>query len=166
MLLLSDGLPEPWRRRPRPVAGEAPAPSADLDLLERTLRERLPGAVGATEEQIAAAEARLGVTLFDEIKVLYRVAGVDHDDDFEAADRAGEAVGCELSGVEDLHAVDAASRFTGWGLGARRTVGAAPDAPVQGLAGSPGWIAFGSNGGDEPLTELTRTFSQVRRPFC
>ncbi|MFJ2765208.1 hypothetical protein [Streptomyces prasinus] len=45
-----------------------------MALLERTLRERFPGAADATEEEIAAAEARPGVTLPDELKVLYRVA--------------------------------------------------------------------------------------------
>lgn len=156
VLLLSDGsLPEPWLRRPDPVPGAMPAPSADLELLERTLRERLPDAIGATEEEIAAAEARLGVTLSDELKVLYRVTRVDCDDDFEAADRAGEAVGCELSGLEHLYAVDGAVRHPGWDLGATQAISAAPDAPVQGLAGSPGWIGFGSNGGDEFAVDLT-----------
>ncbi|MFC9854077.1 SMI1/KNR4 family protein [Streptomyces prasinus] len=45
-----------------------------MALLERTLRERFPGAADATEEEIDAAEARPGVTLPDELKVLYRVA--------------------------------------------------------------------------------------------
>ncbi|MGW0752788.1 SMI1/KNR4 family protein [Streptomyces sp. NPDC002587] len=156
VLILADGaLPEPWLRRPDPVPGAVPAPSADPELLERTLRERLPDAVGATEEEIAAAEARLGVTLSDELKVLYRVTRVDWRDDFAAADRAGRAVGCELSGLDTLFAVDATVRHPGWALGAERTVSTAPDAAVQGLAGSPGWIAFGSNGGDEFAVDLT-----------
>ncbi|WP_432816272.1 SMI1/KNR4 family protein [Streptomyces vilmorinianum] len=156
VLILADGsLPEPWLRRPNPVPGAVPAPSADLELLERTLRERLPDAVGASEEEIAAAEARLGVTLSEELKVLYRVTRVDWGDDFEAADRAGEAVGCELSGLEHLYAVDGAVRHLSWDLGAMRAVNTAPDAAVQGLAGSPGWIGFGSNGGDEFAVDLT-----------
>ncbi|MEV8536878.1 SMI1/KNR4 family protein [Streptomyces sp. NPDC051211] len=156
VLILADGsLPEPWLRRPDPVPGAVPAPSADLELLERTLRERLPDAIGATEEEIAAAEARLGVTLSDELKVLYRVTRVDRGDNFEAADRAGEAVGCELSGLDHLYAVDAAVRHPGWGLGATRAISTAPDVAVQGLAGSPGWIGFGSNGGDEFAVDLT-----------
>lgn len=52
-LLLVDGArPEPVRRLPEPVP--------DVDLLRRTLRERLPDAVGASEDELAAAEARLG----------------------------------------------------------------------------------------------------------
>lgn len=158
VLILADGfLPEPWLRRPDPAFRAVPAPSANPELLERTLRERLPGAIGATEEEIAAAEARLGVTLSEEIKVLYRVTRVYAGDDFDLdeADRAGEAVGCELSGLEHLCSVDGAVRHTGWGLGAKRAVSSAPDAAVQSLAGSPGWIGFGSNGGDEFAVDLT-----------
>ncbi|MBN3933272.1 SMI1/KNR4 family protein, partial [Streptomyces verrucosisporus] len=58
LLLVEDAVPEPWRRLPDPVPGAAPAPSADPALLERTLRQRLPDAVGATEAEIAAAQAR------------------------------------------------------------------------------------------------------------
>ncbi|MFI5642156.1 SMI1/KNR4 family protein [Streptomyces goshikiensis] len=159
VLVLVDGsLAEPWLRRPDPMPGAVPAPSADPELLERTLRERLPGAVGATEEEIAAAEARLGVTLSDELKVLYRVTrvyGGDDEFDLDEADRAGEAVGCELSGLAHLYGVDAAVRHPGWDLGATHALGAAPDAAVQDLAGSPGWIGFGSNGGDEFAVDLT-----------
>ncbi|MFD9685716.1 hypothetical protein ACFWXO_08140 [Kitasatospora sp. NPDC059088] len=62
VLVRAEGaVPEPWRRRPEPVPGVRSAPSVDPEALERTLRERIPGAIGATEEEIAAAEARLGV---------------------------------------------------------------------------------------------------------
>ncbi|MGW4159514.1 SMI1/KNR4 family protein [Streptomyces sp. NPDC004788] len=156
VLVLVDGaLPEPWLRRPDPVPGAVPAPSADPELLERTLRERLPGAVGVTEEEIAAAEARLGVTLSEELKVLYRVARVDWGDDFDAAVRVEGAVGCELCGLDDLFSIDGALRHSRWGFCATRAVCAAPDAAVQALAGSPGWIGFGSNGGDTFAVDLT-----------
>ncbi|WP_406413236.1 SMI1/KNR4 family protein [Streptomyces halstedii] len=158
VLILADGvLPGPWRRRPDPAIRAVPAPSANPELLERTLRERLPDSVGATEEEIAAAEARLGVTLSDEIKVLYRVTRVysGEDFDFEEADRAGEAIGCEASALEHLRSVDGTVRHPGWDLGAKCAVGGGPDAAVQSLAGSPGWIAFGSNGGDEFAVDLT-----------
>ncbi|MFF3350532.1 SMI1/KNR4 family protein [Streptomyces sp. NPDC002779] len=156
VLILADGsLPGPWLRRPDAVPGAVPAPSADLELLQRTLRGRLPDAVGVTEEEIAAAETRLGVSLPDELKVLYRVTRVDWDNDFEAADRASDAVGCELSELEHLCAIDPAVRHPGWDLGATHAVNTEPDAAVQGLAGSPGWIDFGSNGGDAFAVDLT-----------
>ncbi|QJT07362.1 SMI1/KNR4 family protein [Streptomyces asoensis] len=154
-LVLVDGsLPEPWRRLPDPVAGAEPAPSADLELLERQLRERLPDAIGATEEEITAAEGRLGITLPDELKVLYRVTRArweDWNDDYEAARRDSTAVGCELFDLDGLYIADASSRHCGWEFAAMEAVDTPPDAAVQGLVGSPGWIAFGDNGGGDRL---------------
>ncbi|MFG2754096.1 SMI1/KNR4 family protein [Streptomyces xanthophaeus] len=158
VLILADGaLSQPWLRRPDPVSGSVPAPSVDLELLERTLRERLPNAVGATEEEIATAEVRLGVTFSDEMKVLYRVTPrwEDWSDDYEAMERVNTAVGCEFSALEHLYSVDAEIRNPGWDLGATDTASTLPDAAVQGLAGSPGWIGFGTNGGDEFAVDLT-----------
>ncbi|UQX04455.1 SMI1/KNR4 family protein [Streptomyces sp. RerS4] len=155
LILVEGAVPEPWRRLPDPTPGAAPAPSADPALLERTLRERLPDAIGATEAEIAAAEARLGVALPEELKALYRVTrsrweDLD-DDDHEAARRACVAVGCELFALDDLYIADASSRHCGWEFAAMEAVVTAPDAAVQGLVGSPGWIVFGDNGGGDRL---------------
>ncbi|MEV7176647.1 SMI1/KNR4 family protein [Kitasatospora sp. NPDC093679] len=158
LVLDGDALPEPWRRLPEPVPGARPAPTADPELLERTLRERLPDAVGATEEEIAAAETRLGVTLSDELKTLYRVTRArweDWGDDWEAAVEVNNAVCCEIHDLDSLYAVDAAARHSRWRFSATDALSTPPDAPVQGLAGSPGWIVFGSNGGDELAVDLT-----------
>ena len=61
----------------------------NLALLERTLHERLSDAIGATEAEIAAAGSRLGLTLPDELKVLYRVTRARWEDwdDHSAAER-------------------------------------------------------------------------------
>ncbi|MFI6004467.1 SMI1/KNR4 family protein [Streptomyces sp. NPDC051366] len=157
LVLVEGAQDEPWRQLPDPLPGVASAPSADLELLERTLRERLPDAVGATEEEIAAAEARLGVTFSDEMRVLYRVTPrwEGWSGDYAAMDRVNTAVGCEFSALEHLYSVDAAIRHPGWDLGATDTISTPPDAAVQGLAGSPGWIGFGTNGGDEFAVDLT-----------
>lgn len=154
LLLVEGAVPQPWRRLPDAVPGAVPAPSADPALLERTLRERLPDAIGATEAEIAAAEARLGVPLPEELKVLYRVArpwreGLAPDD--EAQERACEAVRCELFALDDLHVADASSRPSPWAFAAKEAAVTPPDAAVQGLVGSPGWIAFGDNGGGDRL---------------
>ncbi|MFC9948547.1 SMI1/KNR4 family protein [Streptomyces pratensis] len=158
VLVLVDGsLPEPWRRLPVPMPRAVPAPSADPALLERTLRERLPDAIGATEEEIAAAEARLGVTLPDELKVLYRVAGARREDrgkDYEAQRRVDSAIGCELAGLDGLHSVEAASRCPRWSTEATTVVSTPADAAVQSLAVSPGWIVFAGYG-DELAVDLT-----------
>ncbi|MEU3726577.1 SMI1/KNR4 family protein [Streptomyces sp. NPDC031705] len=164
LVLVEGAVAEPWRRLPEPAPGAGPAPSVDLALLERTLRERLPGAVGASGAEIAAAEARLGVTLPDELKVLYGVTRArweDHDDEgrgeeHEGHESASEALGCELFPLDELYVADARSRPCGWEFAAATAVITPPDAAVQGLVGSPGWIAFGDNGyGDVLAIDLT-----------
>ncbi|MEU2266607.1 SMI1/KNR4 family protein [Streptomyces olindensis] len=154
LLLVEGAVPEPWRRLPEEFPGAAPAPSADPALLERTLHERLPDTIGATEEEIAAAEARLGVTLPDELKALYRVTRArwqDWSGDYAAQERVSKAVGCELFPLDGLYIADARSRPCPWQFAAKDAVVTAPDAAVQGLVGSPGWIAFGDNGGGDRL---------------
>ncbi|MFH8704459.1 SMI1/KNR4 family protein [Streptomyces rubrogriseus] len=154
LVLVEGAVPEPWRRLPEAVPGAVPAPSADPALLERTLRERLPEAVGATEAEIAEAQARLGVTLPDELKALYRVVRARWQDwrgDYAAQERVVDAVGCELLPLDQLYVADARSRPCLWQFAATDAVVTAPDAAVQGLVGSPGWIAFGDNGGGDRL---------------
>ncbi|MCX4637120.1 SMI1/KNR4 family protein [Streptomyces sp. P9-2B-2] len=154
LLLVEGAIPHPWRCLPEPAPVAEPAPSADVALLERTLRERLPDAIGATEAEIATAEARLGVTLPEELKALYRVTRSrwqDWGEDHEAAERACRAVGCELFALDDLYIADAPSRHCRWEFAAHEAVVTPPDAAVQGLVGSPGWIAFGDNGGGDRL---------------
>ncbi|MEU9355150.1 SMI1/KNR4 family protein [Streptomyces griseoloalbus] len=159
LLLVEGAVPEPWRRLPEPVPGAVPAPSADPALLERTLHERLPDAIGATEAEIAEAEARLGVALPDELRALYRVTRArwqDWGDDYEAQERVSDAVGCELFSLDGLYIADARSRPCPWRFAATDAVVTAPDAAVQGLVGSPGWIVFGdSGGGDRVALDLT-----------
>jgi len=137
------------------VPGAAPAASADPALLERALRERLPDAIGATEAEIAAAEARLGVPLPAELRALYRVTRGNwwHDfgDDYAVLDRMAEAVGCEPRPLDQLYVADLASRPCPWAFAALEAVATPPDAAVQGVVGSPGWIVFGDNGGGDRL---------------
>ncbi|REE96824.1 SMI1/KNR4 family protein [Thermomonospora umbrina] len=154
LVLVEGSVPEPWRRLPEPVPGAALAPTADPTWLERTLRERLPGAIGATEAEITATEARLGVALPDELKALYRVTRArwqDWGDDPTAAQRLAETVRCEPFPLDELYVADASSRPAPWRFGAMDAVTTPPDAAVQGLVGSPGWIAFGDNGGGDRL---------------
>ncbi|MFE2022503.1 SMI1/KNR4 family protein [Streptomyces sp. NPDC059499] len=159
LVLVEGSVAEPWRRLPDPVPGAVPAPSADPGLLQRTLRERLPDAIGATGAEIAATEERLGVELPDELKALYRVTRgrwEDRGDDHDAAVRVFEAVSCELFPLGDLFIADASSRPCPWRFAAMEAVVTLPDDPVQGLVGSPGWIVFGDNGGgDRIAVDLT-----------
>ncbi|MFF4542339.1 SMI1/KNR4 family protein [Streptomyces aureus] len=150
-LLLADGaLPEPVRRLPEPVPGAVPAPTADVVLLRRTLRERLPHAVGASDDEIAAVEVRLGVPLPAELKALYQVVRSryeDWDDDQDPYD----TVGCELLPLDEVYVADAASRHVLWQFGATDAVETGSEDAVQGLVGSPGWIVFGDNGGGDRI---------------
>ncbi|MEU1621050.1 SMI1/KNR4 family protein [Streptomyces sp. NPDC005722] len=159
LVLVEDAVPEPWRRLPEPAPEAVASPTADPAWLERTLRERIPDAIGATEAEIAEVEQRLGVVLPDELKALYRVTRArweDWADDYEAAKRVFGAVGCELLSLDDLYVADAASRPCPWEFAAIEAVVTAPDAAVQGVVGSPGWIAFGDNGGgDRIAVDLT-----------
>ncbi|MER5638859.1 SMI1/KNR4 family protein [Kitasatospora sp. NPDC002227] len=155
-LLLAEGaVAAPWRRLPEPVPAAAPAPSADPALLERTLRERLPGAVAATEEEFAAAEQRLGVPLPEELKALYRAVGAEPGALDGWPPPAALAIGCEAFPLELLFLAEAAPRAAPWEEAATTVAVAAPDAAVQTLAGSPGWIVFGTNGGDCFAVDLT-----------
>lgn len=158
LILVEGSLPEPWRRLPDRAPDAVPAASKDLALLERTLRERIPDGTGATETEIAATEARIGVALPDELKVLYRVTSgrwQDWDDD-EAAQRLFDAVGCELFTLDKVYVADPPSRPCPWQFAATEAVVTPPDAAVQGVVGSPGWIAFAdSGGGDRIAVDLT-----------
>lgn len=159
LLLVEGAVPEPWRRLPEAVPGARPAPSVDLALLERTLRERIPAAIGATEAEIAAAEARLGVALPEEIKVLYRVTRAqwaDWGEDHEAAQRVFDAVGFELGSLDDVSIADRSCRPFRWEHAAMEAAVTGPDAAVQDLVGSPGWIVIGdTGGGDQVAVDLT-----------
>ncbi|GIE89550.1 SMI1/KNR4 family protein [Actinoplanes regularis] len=153
LLLVEGAIAEPWRRLPAPAPGTAASPSADPALLERHLRERLPTVRGATEEEIAAAEARLGVALPEELKVLYRVVRAGREDPL---DGLFEALGFDLLGPDVVFVADAASRPCPWEFAAKDAVITYPDALVQGVVGSPGWIAFaGNGGGDQYAIDLT-----------
>ncbi|MBL7259415.1 SMI1/KNR4 family protein [Paractinoplanes lichenicola] len=138
LVLVEGTVPEPWRRRPEPVPHAAPAPTADPARLARLLRARLPGATGASEAELAAAEARLGFALPDELATLYRITrgGVDDDE-----------VTFRLFPLDKLTVADARLRPPSWRYGAAEAVRTPPDAAVQGLPTSPGWLVFADDGG-------------------
>ncbi|MER5479408.1 SMI1/KNR4 family protein [Streptomyces sp. NPDC002734] len=155
-LLLADcALPEPARRLPEAVTDRAPAPSADPELLRRTLLERLPDAVGATDQELAEAEARLGMAMPPELATLYRTLRGRYEDWHDDQDPF-DVVGCELLPLDQVYVADAASRHVLWRFGALDAVETWPEDAVQGLVGSPGWIVFGDNGGgDRIAVDLT-----------
>lgn len=159
LVLVEGALPQLWRRQPAAEPGARPAASADPQLLERTLRERLPGAVGAAGAEIAAAQARLGMALPDELTALYRVTRAQPQDwghDRGTAQRIWDAVGCDLLPLGKVFAGTAATRPLAWLYAATETASAAPGAAVQALVGSPGWLVFGYDAsGDWVAVDLT-----------
>jgi cell wall assembly regulator SMI1 len=156
LVLVEGALPELWRRQPTPSPRARPAASADPELLERTLRERLPGAIGATEIEIADAEARLGIPLPEELKVLYRVTRTRREDGHEPAERVFAAVGCYPLPLDELFIATPATRPLPWIYAAQEAAYTSPSGAVQALVGSPGWLVFGGNGGgDRVAIDLT-----------
>lgn len=160
VLLVDGAVPEPWRHEPDPVPGARPAPTGDPGLVERTMREWFPGATGATGEEIAACERRLGVSLPDDLKALYRVASGRREDwgTFGDSVRLWESAPNEfLFPLDSLYVADPATRaFGDWDLRAQEAVITPPGARVQGLAGSPGWIVFAHDGsGEMTAVDLT-----------
>lgn len=156
LVLVENALPELWRRPPDPSPRARPAASADPELLERTLRGRLPGVTGATDAKIAAAENRLGISFPEELKALYRVTGMRQGDDGETAERIALAVGCYLLSLDDLYMATAATRPLPWIYASQEAAYTSPSGAVQALVGSPGWLVFGHNGGgDRVALDLT-----------
>ncbi|BCY11960.1 SMI1/KNR4 family protein [Actinoplanes sp. L3-i22] len=113
--------------------------------------------VGASASEIAAVEERLGVVLPAELKAIYQVyRGQDPVEGLEASARVASVMGFELLSIDDVYVADAASRPCPWVFAASEAVVTGPDAAVQGVAGSPGWIAFaGNGGGDRYAIDLT-----------
>lgn len=160
-VLVEGAVPEPRRRRAEPAPPGTPTGRIDLALLERTLRENLPVAsLGATDEEIAAAEARLGVSLSEELKVLYGVIGPEFDllEHEGAAEALSELLlGCLPFRLGELRIADHRSEYRqpDWDLGASIVVTPPPNAPVQSVVGSPGWIVFASDEGGDYAVDLT-----------
>ncbi|MFE6105037.1 SMI1/KNR4 family protein [Streptomyces laurentii] len=154
LVLVEGALPEPVRRRPETYPDVRPAPTADPELLARTLRERLPDAIGATEEDLVRTEARLGLALPEELKALYRVTrarSADHAGDDAARARHADAVDGELLALDRLFVAEPSTRKVSWERGAAEAVRTPPDAAVQGLIGSPGWLVFADTGGGDGI---------------
>lgn len=159
-ILANGAVPQPWRFEPDPLSSARPAPTADPDLAGRTLRAWFPDATGATEEEIAACERRLGVTLPGDLKALYRVVS-GRPGDWGSFDDSIRLRGTRpdqfLFRLDSLHAAASSARGgSEWRHQARQAVITPPGAPVQGLPGSPGWIVFAHDGsGEMTAVDLT-----------
>lgn len=131
-----------------PPSGAAPAPSADPDAVVQVVAERMPDAVGATPDEIAAVEAGLpgGAPLPDEVRALYATAGSGN---LKLPPEEGRFGGFEivpLSGSFLREAFLPAARFGTWTADARTFAPEDPSGRVQPVIGSPLWIPVGTDG--------------------
>ncbi|MEV3938109.1 SMI1/KNR4 family protein [Glycomyces sp. NPDC049804] len=145
LVLVAGAVPEPARREPRTYPGRGLAPSADPERLERVLRERMPNAVGAGEDELAAVEARLGVPLPAELRAVLRVTRAEWSEQRDIEALGGvELFG--LDGIERASEADVRKGIPFPFLAAKAAV-TGPDAAVQGLVDPPCWIVVGDHGG-------------------
>ena len=131
-----------------PPPDATPAPAADPDAVTRVIAERMPDAVGAAPEEIAAAAAALpdGARLPDEVRALYAAAGSGN---LKLAAEEGLFGGFEivpLSGSFLREAFLPAARFSTWTADAGTFAPEDPAGRVQPAIGSPLWFPVGTDG--------------------
>ncbi|GAB3220063.1 hypothetical protein GCM10027447_03980 [Glycomyces halotolerans] len=115
----------------------------------------MPDAVGATEDEIADVEERLGMSIPEELKAILRVTRARYGDyvrygEDERYDRDIKALGgielFGLDGIERASEADVRTEPSHPWL-ADTAVVTRSDSAVQGLVASPGWIVIGDHGG-------------------
>lgn len=148
VVLEPGALPAQYRATIAAVPGVAAAPSADPDAVRRVIVDRMPGAVGAAPEEIAAAEATLpaGARLPEEVRALYAAAG---SGSLQLSADAGRFGGFEivpLSGSFLRNAFLPAARFSTWTADAGTFAPQDPAGRVQAAIGSPLWFPVGTDG--------------------
>jgi cell wall assembly regulator SMI1 len=131
-----------------PAPDAAVAPSADPDAVARVTAERMPDAVGATPDEIAAAEADLpaGTHLPDEVRALYATARAGT---LKLPAEKGLFGGFEvvpLTGSFLREAFLPAARFSTWTADAGTFAPEDPAGRVQAVIGSPLWFPVGTDG--------------------
>lgn len=148
VVLEPGALPASYRETlaPRPDAG--PAPSADAAAVARVVAERMPDAVGAAPDELAAAEAALpgGARLPDEVRALYTAAGSGALKLAPEADRFGGFEIVPLRGSVLREAFLPAARFGTWTADSGRVAPEDPAGRVQAVIGTPLWFPVGTDG--------------------
>lgn len=131
-----------------PPSEAAVAPSADPDAVARVIAERMPDAVGASPDEMAAAEANLpaGSHLPDEVRALYASAGSGNLKLTPEEDRFGGFEIVPLSGSFLREAFLPAARFSTWTADVGTFAPEDPSGRVQSVIGSPLWFPVGTDG--------------------
>lgn len=148
VVLEPGSLPMQYLATIAPASGTAPAPSADPDAVARVVADRMAGAVGATPDEIAAAEAALpgGARLPEEVRGLYATAGAGS---LKLAAEEGRFGGFEivpLGGSFLREAFLPAARFSTWTADAGTFAADDLAGRVQAAIGSPLWFPVGTDG--------------------
>jgi len=148
VVLEPGALPTQYLATIAPASDAAVAPSADPDAVASVVAERVPDAVGATPDEIAAAEADLpgAPHLPDEVRALYATAG---SGELRFADEEGLFGGFEivpLSGSFLRKPFLPAARFGTWTADAGTFAPEDPAGRVQAVIGSPLWFPVGTDG--------------------
>lgn len=131
-----------------PPSDAAVAPSADPDAVARVIAERMPDAVGASPDEMAAAEASLpaGSHLPDEVRALYATAGSGNLKLAPEEDRFGGFEIVPLSGSFLREAFLPAARFGSWTADVGTFAPEDRSGRVQPVIGSPLWFPVGTDG--------------------
>jgi cell wall assembly regulator SMI1 len=148
VVLEPGALPAQYLEPIAPVPGAAPAPSADPDAVKRVVAERMPDAVGAAPEEIAAAEAGLpdGTGLPQEVRALYAAAG---SGSLKLPPEEGRFGGFEIVPLSESLLRTAflpATRFDTWTADAGTVAPEDPAGRVQAAIGSSLWFPVGTDG--------------------
>lgn len=150
-LLLAPGAqPAPAREQSASFPNVGVASSADPELLERVLRERMPNAVGASEEELADLEKRIGRPLPDELRSVLRVTKADHGTNWDLEESETAALGgISLFGLNGIEPASTADVRKDLPFDMLMNVAAVTnaDSPVQGLVDSPDWLVVGDRWG-------------------
>lgn len=148
VVLESGALPAQYLATIVPPSDAAVAPSADPDAVARVIAERMPDAVGATPDEMAAAEANLpaGSHLPDEVRALYASAGSGNLKLAPEEDQFGGFEIVPLSGSFLREAFLPAARFSTWTSDVGTFAPEDPSGRVQSVIGSPLWFPVGTDG--------------------
>jgi hypothetical protein len=153
VVLEPGALPAQYLATIAPLPGAAPAPSADPDAVARVVADGMSDAVGATSEEIDAAEAALpdGARLPEEVRALYGAAGSGN---LKLIAEEGQAEEGRFGGFELVPlrgsvlrgAFLPAARFSTWTADAGTFAPEDPAGRVQAAIGSPFWFPVGTDG--------------------
>ncbi|MFD2794007.1 SMI1/KNR4 family protein [Promicromonospora vindobonensis] len=148
VVLEPGALPAQYLERIEPVPGATPAPSADADAVTRVIADRMPDAVGAAPEAIAAAESALphGIGLPQEVRALYAATG---SGSLKLPPEEGLFGGFEIVPLSDSLLRTAflpVARFHTWTTDAATFAREDPAGRVQAAIGSPLWFPVGTDG--------------------